>query len=95
MGMKLSQLSPAEQSAAIERMVRDLFARLDTEDRAIAECWLEHRLAGFSDADIAFMRHVGRFVTKLGRLPSVKLTMAEFEALWAATDEPDTGRRIH
>jgi hypothetical protein len=32
------------------------------------------------------MRHVGRFVVKLGRLQSVKLTMAEFEALWAASD---------
>jgi len=95
MGMKLSQLSPAEQSAAIERMIRDLFAGLDAEDRAIAERWLEEHLAGFSDADIAFLRHVGRFVTKLGRLQSVKLTMAEFEALWAATDEPDTGRRMH
>jgi hypothetical protein len=29
---------------------------------------------------------------KLGRLQSVKLTMAEFEALWAATDEPNPGR---
>jgi hypothetical protein len=95
MGMKLSQLSPAEQSAAIERMIRDLFAGLDAEDRTIAERWLEDHLAGFSDADIAFVRHVSRFVTKLGRLQSVKLTMAEFEALWAATDEPDTGRRMH
>ena len=93
--MKLSQLSPAEQSAAIERMVRDLFSGLDAEDRAIAERWLEGHLAGFSDADIDFLRHVGRFVMKLGRLQSVKLTMAEFEALWAATDKRDTRRRAH
>jgi hypothetical protein len=93
--MKLSQLSPAEQSAAIERMIRDLFAGLDAEDRAIAQRWLEDHLAGFSDADIDFLRHVGRFVMKLGRLQSVKLTMAEFDALWAATDKPDTRRRVH
>jgi hypothetical protein len=93
--MKLSQLPHAEQSAAIERMVRDLFAGLDAEDRAIAERWLEHHLAGFSDADLAFLRHVGRFVMKLGRLQSVKLTMAEFEALWAATDEPNKAPRVH
>jgi hypothetical protein len=32
---------------------------------------------------------------KLGRLQSVKLTIAEFEALWAATGEPDTAPRVH
>ena len=93
--MKLSQLSPAGQSAAIERMVRDLFAGLDAEDRAIAERWLEDHLAGFSDADIAFLRHVGRFVTTLSRLQSVKLTMAEFEALWSATEEPSKAPIVH
>ena len=44
--MKLSQLSPAEQIAAIERLTRDLFSGLDAEDHAIAERWLEeHWLA--------------------------------------------------
>jgi hypothetical protein len=38
------QLPPAEQAAAIERMVRDLFAGLDPADRAIAEWWLEQHL---------------------------------------------------
>jgi hypothetical protein len=93
--MKLSQLPPAEQAAAIERMVRDLFAALDPADRTIGECWLEEHLAGFSDADMAFLRHVGRFLMRLGRLQAVKLTMAEFEALWAATDESDAAWRVH
>jgi hypothetical protein len=93
--MKLSQLPRAEQFAAIERLVRDLFAGLDPADRAIAERWLDEHLAGFSDDDIAFLRHVGRFVMKLGRLQGVKLNMKEFEALWAATDEPDAARRVH
>ena len=93
--MKLSQLPRAEQSAAIERMIRDLFAGLDAADRTIAERWLDEHIAGFSDADIAFLRHVGRFIMKLGHLQSVKLTMAEFEALWAATDEPNTAPRVH
>lgn len=93
--MKLSQLPAAEQSAAIEKMVRDLFAGLDAEDRTIAERWLDQHLAGYRDADIAFLRHVGRFVVKLGHLQSVKLTMAEFEALWAATDEPGSTPRVH
>ena len=93
--MKLSQLPRAEQFAAIERMVRDLFAGLDAEDRAIAERWLEEHLAGFSDDDLAFMRHVGRFLMRLGRLQAVKLTMKEFEALWAATDESVAARRVH
>jgi hypothetical protein len=35
--MKLSQLPRAEQSAAVESMIRDLFAGLDAADRAIAE----------------------------------------------------------
>jgi hypothetical protein len=93
--MKLSQLPRAEQSVAIERMIRDLFAGLDPEDRAIAERWLAEHLAGFVDADLAFLRHVGRFLMRLGRLQAVKLTMAEFEALWAATDEPETASRMH
>jgi hypothetical protein len=93
--MKLSRLPRAEQSAAIERMIRDLFAGLDAEDRTIAERWLDEHLAGFADADLAFMRHVGRFIMRLGHLQSVKLTMAEFEALWAATDEPDSAPRVH
>jgi hypothetical protein len=93
--MKLSQLPRAEQSAAIERMIRDLFAGLDAEDRTIAERWLDEHLAGFADADLAFMRHLGRFIMKLGHLQPVKLTMAEFEALWAATDEPNTAPCVH
>jgi hypothetical protein len=31
---------------------------------------------------------------KLGHLQPVQPTNAEFEALWAATDEPDTARRV-
>jgi hypothetical protein len=93
--MKLSQLPRAKQGAAIERMIRDLFAGLDAADRTIAERWLDEHLAGFAEADLAFLRHVGRFITKLGHLQSVKLTMAEFEALWAATDEPNAPPRAH
>lgn len=93
--MKLSRLPRAEQSAAIERMIRDLFAGLDAADRTIAERWLDEHLAGFADADLVFMRHLGRFIVKLGHLQPVKLTMAEFEALWAATDEPNTAPRVH
>jgi len=93
--MKLSQLPRAERFAAIERMVRDLFAGLDAEDRAIAERWLEEHLAGFSDDDLALLRHVGRFLIRLDRLQAVKLTMKEFEALWAATDESVAARRVH
>jgi hypothetical protein len=37
--MKLSQLPPAEQAAAIERMIRDLFAGLDPADRANQDGW--------------------------------------------------------
>jgi hypothetical protein len=42
-----------------------LFAGLDAEDRTIAERWLDEHLA-FADADLAFMRHLGRFIMKLG-----------------------------
>jgi hypothetical protein len=42
--MKLSQLPRAEQSAAIEHMIRDLFAGLDPADRAAAERWLDEHL---------------------------------------------------